>query len=109
MEIYRSMWLWWLCVASLETIIHYIKSPYIVNDSQNEIVEVLVMMNGNGNQNNDQYTVVGTNIDEVKRLNAQSGLSYNEVKELLARTTGVKGKTLNSYTNVNESKINNKH
>lgn len=25
-----------------------------------------------------------TNVDEVKRLNAQSGLSYNEVKQLLA-------------------------
>jgi hypothetical protein len=25
-----------------------------------------------------------TNVEEVKRLNAQSGLSYNEVKELLA-------------------------
>ncbi|MDQ0197759.1 hypothetical protein [Neobacillus ginsengisoli] len=29
-------------------------------------------------------TVVGTDIDEVKRLNSQSGLSYNEVKQLLA-------------------------
>ncbi|WP_226666817.1 hypothetical protein [Metabacillus litoralis] len=25
-----------------------------------------------------------TNIEEVKRLNAQSGLSYNEIKEKLA-------------------------
>ncbi|WP_413309532.1 hypothetical protein AA0X95_13215 [Bacillus sp. 1P10SD] len=30
------------------------------------------------------YTKVGTNIAEVKRLNSQSGLSYNEVKKLLA-------------------------
>jgi hypothetical protein len=29
-------------------------------------------------------TVVGTDIDEVKRLNSRSGLSYNEVKQLLA-------------------------
>jgi hypothetical protein len=29
-------------------------------------------------------TIVGTNIDEVKRLNSQSGLSYNQVKQLLA-------------------------
>ncbi|NMD71648.1 gamma-type small acid-soluble spore protein [Bacillus sp. DNRA2] len=64
-------------------------------------------MNGSVNQNNDQYTVVGTNIDEVKRLNAQSGLSYNEVKELLARTTGVKGEP-NRNTNFKESNINNK-
>lgn len=31
-----------------------------------------------------QFTKVGTDIDEVKRLNSQSGLSYNEVKQLLA-------------------------
>ena len=33
-------------------------------------------------------TVAGTDIDEVKRLNSQSGLSYNEVKLLLAREKG---------------------
>lgn len=30
-----------------------------------------------------QYS--NTNVEEVKRLNAQSGLSYLEVKELLAK------------------------
>lgn len=30
------------------------------------------------------FTKVGTDIDEVKRLNSQSGLSYNAVKQLLA-------------------------
>ncbi|HZH62626.1 MAG TPA: hypothetical protein VEY70_24310 [Metabacillus sp.] len=30
-----------------------------------------------------QYS--NTNVEEVKRLNAQSGLSYREVKELLAK------------------------
>jgi hypothetical protein len=34
--------------------------------------------------NKNQYTIVGTDIEEVKRLNSQSGLSYNEVKKLLA-------------------------
>jgi hypothetical protein len=29
-------------------------------------------------------TITGTNIEEVKRLNSQSGLSYNQVKQLLA-------------------------
>ncbi|MFD2680265.1 hypothetical protein [Bacillus seohaeanensis] len=29
-------------------------------------------------------TVVGTDIDEVKYLNQHSGLTYNQVKELLA-------------------------
>ncbi|ETI67388.1 hypothetical protein [Neobacillus vireti] len=36
-------------------------------------------------KNQKGYTVVGTDIEEVKRLNSQSGLSYNEVKELLAK------------------------
>jgi hypothetical protein len=34
--------------------------------------------------NQKNITVVGTDIDEVKRLNSRSGLSYNEVKQLLA-------------------------
>ncbi|WP_263620904.1 MULTISPECIES: hypothetical protein [Halobacillus] len=28
----------------------------------------------------------GTNVDEVKRLNALSGLSYNQIKERLAES-----------------------
>jgi hypothetical protein len=38
--------------------------------------------------NNRKLTVAGTDIDEVKRKNANSGLSYNEVKALLAQTGG---------------------
>ena len=30
-------------------------------------------------------TIAGTDIEEVKRANAQSGLTYNQVKELLAK------------------------
>ncbi|MEG0259521.1 MAG: gamma-type small acid-soluble spore protein [Lysinibacillus sp.] len=40
------------------------------------------------NNNEEKYTAAGTNIDEVKRENAASGLSYNEVKEMLAKTGG---------------------
>ncbi|RDU38908.1 gamma-type small acid-soluble spore protein [Neobacillus piezotolerans] len=54
-------------------------------------------------QNNKNFTSVGTDIDEVKRLNAESGLSYNEVKELLAKTGG-KGTALYSDTDVEEVK-----
>ncbi|EKN65796.1 hypothetical protein BABA_18577 [Neobacillus bataviensis LMG 21833] len=35
--------------------------------------------------NHKRFTKVGTDIEEVKRLNSQSGLSYNEVKKLLAK------------------------
>ncbi|MDQ6599247.1 hypothetical protein [Bacillus salipaludis] len=34
--------------------------------------------------NSKKFTKVGTDIEEVKRLNSRSGLSYNEVKKLLA-------------------------
>lgn len=35
-----------------------------------------------------KITEAGTDIEEVKRQNANSGLSYNEVKEIIARTGG---------------------
>ncbi|MEH7350799.1 MULTISPECIES: hypothetical protein [Gottfriedia] len=31
-----------------------------------------------------RFTITGTNINEVKRKNANSGLTYNQVKQLLA-------------------------
>ena len=37
--------------------------------------------------NEKKVTVVGTDIEEVKRLNSHSGLSYNQVKQLLAKKT----------------------
>lgn len=49
----------------------------------------------------NEYTIVGTDIREVKRLNAQSGLSYRQVKELLAKTGG-RGTTVYSDTNIEE-------
>lgn len=58
---------------------------------------------------NRRYTVVGTNIDEVKSLNAKSGLSYNEVKELLVRTTGGRGTKVYSDTNIEEVRRKNQH
>ena len=36
-------------------------------------------------QHNHKHTVTGTDIDEVKRLNAHSGLTYNQVKQLLQK------------------------
>ena len=56
------------------------------------------------NENNKQkYTSAGTNIDEVKRKNAASGMSYNEVKEMLAETGGY-GTAMFSDTNPAEVK-----
>ncbi|MGY3189879.1 gamma-type small acid-soluble spore protein [Lysinibacillus sp. TE18511] len=53
--------------------------------------------------NEDQFTSVGTDIDEVKRKNAEAGLSYNEVKKLLAQSGGV-GTAIYSDTNKEEVK-----
>ncbi|WP_338453151.1 gamma-type small acid-soluble spore protein [Niallia oryzisoli] len=57
--------------------------------------------------NQGRYTVSGTNIDEVKRLNAQSGMSYNEVKAYLAQTTGGHGTRNFSNTEIEEVKRKN--
>lgn len=35
--------------------------------------------------NNKKYTVVGTDIEEVKRLNANAGMSYREINEWFAK------------------------
>lgn len=45
----------------------------------------------------------GTDIDEVKRKNAASGLSYNEVKEIIAKTGG-HGTAAYSDTNAEQVK-----
>lgn len=58
--------------------------------------------------NTKKYTVAGTDIEEVKQRNAESGLSYNEVKALLAKTGG-KGTSIYSNTDTEEVKIQIKH
>lgn len=54
----------------------------------------------------DRFTSTGTKINEVKRENANSGLSYNEAKEILAKTGG-KGTAIYSDTNMEEEKKKN--
>lgn len=58
------------------------------------------------NHHEEQFTVSGTNINEVKRKNADAGLSYNEVKELLAKNSGY-GKTISNETNSHDVKVKN--
>ncbi|AXI11131.1 gamma-type small acid-soluble spore protein [Oceanobacillus zhaokaii] len=52
----------------------------------------------------EKFTVAGTNIDAVKKKNEQSGMSYNEVKEWIAKTTGGHGTGIYSDTNIEEVK-----
>ncbi|MCM3585304.1 gamma-type small acid-soluble spore protein [Mesobacillus maritimus] len=51
-----------------------------------------------------KYTQVGTDIESVRQKNADSGMSYNEVKQYLAKTTGGRGTAQYSNTNVEEVK-----
>ena len=44
-----------------------------------------------------KYTVVGTDVEEVKRLNKNSGLTYNQVKEMLAKQMQKKVIRLKSF------------
>lgn len=60
-------------------------------------------MNNNEEEN---FTSAGTDINEVKRKNAASGLSYNEVKEMLARSGG-QDTAIYSDTNSKEVKKEN--
>ncbi|MGY4797482.1 gamma-type small acid-soluble spore protein [Lysinibacillus sp. FSL K6-0057] len=50
-----------------------------------------------------QFTSAGTNINEVKQKNADAGLSYNEVKALLAKSGG-HGTSIYSDTDTEEVK-----
>lgn len=56
-------------------------------------------------QQGHNLTVAGTNIEEVKKLNSESGLSYNEVYALLAKNGG-KGTSI--YRDPNREDIANK-
>jgi hypothetical protein len=40
------------------------------------------------NQNTQEFTESGTNIADVKKNNENSGLTYNEVKKVLAQKAG---------------------
>lgn len=48
-------------------------------------------------------TIVGTDIEEVKRLNANSGMTYNELNEWFARKKNANNmKGLNDTSNSNK-------
>ncbi|WP_138420230.1 gamma-type small acid-soluble spore protein [Aquibacillus sediminis] len=56
--------------------------------------------------NDKSFTTSGTNINEVKRKNAQSGMSYNEAKNYIAKTTG--GHNTQAFSDTDISEIRNK-
>ena len=61
----------------------------------------------NGKNIQDTFTVTGTSIEAVKRQNKWSGMSYNEAKEFLAKTTGGDGTGIYSDRNVEDVKRKN--
>lgn len=48
----------------------------------------------------DEFTVAGTNIEAVKEANKNSGMSYNEVKEFLAKSTEEYGTPISGDTDI---------
>jgi hypothetical protein len=58
------------------------------------------------NDKNEEFAALDTDIEEVKRKNADSGLSYKEVLEVLARTGG-HGTAAYSDTDIEQVKRNN--
>ncbi|MBM7643870.1 ribosomal protein L7/L12 [Scopulibacillus daqui] len=51
-----------------------------------------------------KLTLAGTDIEKVKRLNSQSGMSYNEAKAFIAKTTGGHHTDIYSDTDAEEVK-----
>jgi len=47
----------------------------------------------------DQFTVAGTNINEVKKQNAQSGLTFNELNKLFDKKPGKSSSGIQEGTN----------
>lgn len=55
----------------------------------------------------DKLTAAGTNIEAVKEANQNSGMTYNEVKEFLANTTGGHGTKIYSDTDMENVRAQN--
>lgn len=75
--------------------------PFINQTNRHKIISN--SLEGQAMKQQDQmFTVAGTNIVEVKKQNQESGLSYNEVYALLAKTGG---KRTSIYSDTNREKI----
>lgn len=58
-------------------------------------------------ENNRKYSAVGTDIEAIKEQARKSGLSYNEAKEWIAKTTGGRDTHIYSDTDVEAVKKQN--
>lgn len=56
--------------------------------------------------NKKKFTDTGTDIEDVKRKNAESGMSYNEVKEYIAKTRGSYDSSM--YSDLDPRELKNK-
>ncbi|MGY0691911.1 hypothetical protein ACW2QC_03860 [Virgibacillus sp. FSP13] len=61
-----------------------------------------VMVKRGAMMGNKKYTAAGTDIETVKQQNDDSGMSYNEAKEFIAKTTGGHGTGVYSDTDREE-------
>ncbi|MFD1362476.1 hypothetical protein [Lentibacillus salinarum] len=60
------------------------------------------------NHDHHNLTSAGTDIESVKEQSRRSGLTYNEAKEFIARTTGGHGTNIYSDTDVEAVKRKNR-
>lgn len=58
-------------------------------------------------EDSKRRTIVGTDIEVVKEQARKSGLSYNEAKEWIARTTG--GRNTNVYSDTDVEAVREKN
>ncbi|WP_106496423.1 gamma-type small acid-soluble spore protein [Lentibacillus sp. Marseille-P4043] len=58
-------------------------------------------------ETNKKFTAAGTDIDAVKQQNDDSGMSYNEAKEFIAKTTGGHGTGV--YSDTDRAEVRNKN
>ncbi|WP_373895425.1 hypothetical protein [Virgibacillus sp. CBA3643] len=58
-------------------------------------------------EDKQKHTVAGTDSEAIKEQSRRSGLSYNEAKEFIAKTTGGHGTNIYSDTDADEVKRKN--
>lgn len=56
---------------------------------------------------NKRYTLAGTDIEAIKEQSRRSGMSYNETKEWITKTTGGRGTNVFSNTDAETVKRKN--
>jgi hypothetical protein len=84
-----------------------IYAKLVIMEEKIEKNEMEVTFLENNQNTQGAFTESGTNIADVKRNNENSGLTYNEVKEVLAQKTGNPDAGSYSQTDIKNVQKNN--